>query len=530
MFKVMIRDTMSSKAKEILEATGKIEVVVDNNKETNDPAELSKIIGEFDALAVRSGTRVTQEVLDHAPRLKVIGRAGIGVDNIDLKAATRKGVVVMNAPGGNTVTTAEHAIAMMLSLARNIPQATASLREAKWEKKQLGGVEVFGKTLGIFGLGHIGGIVADRARGLKMKVIASDPYVSKEAAAKLGVTLVSYDTVLADSDFISLHVPRLKETKNMINTKTLLKMKPGVRIINCSRGEVINLDDLHNAIESGHVAGAALDVFPVEPPDASLKILTNPRVILSPHLGASTGEAQINVARMIADQMSAYLLEGVITNAVNFPSVSMEEMERLRPYLDLAEKMGSMMGQLIRAPHDLTIDYSGDITTLAMKPVTHALLKGLLSAFTDKPINYVNAREMAKLKGIGIKEVVTNADSAFSSLIKLKIEATDEKPDEIWGTIFEKQYPRLVRIGNVYLDAIPDGSMIVIQNVDKPGVIGNVGTTLGKHNVNIGRFQLGRRDDRAVCLVNIDSPVDEIVLSEIKALPNILSVKQILLG
>jgi D-3-phosphoglycerate dehydrogenase len=452
------------------------------------------------------------------------------VDNIDLKAATRQGVVVMNAPGGNTVTTAEHAIAMMLSLARNIPQATASLRDAKWEKKQLGGVEISGKTLGIFGLGNIGCIVADRARGLKMKVIASDPYVSKDAAAKLGVRLVSYDTVLAESDFISLHVPRLDETKNMINADTLSKMKPGVRIINCSRGEVVNLDDLNDAIESGHIAGAALDVFPVEPPDASLKILKNPRVILSPHLGASTGEAQVNVARMIADQMKAYLLEGVITNAVNFPSVSMEEMERLRPYLDLAEKMGSMMGQLIRAPHDLTIDYSGDIATLAMKPVTHALLKGLLSSFTDKPINYVNAREMAKSKGIGIKEVVSSADNAFSSLIKLKIEAIDEKPNEIWGTIYEKKYPRLVRIGNVYLDAIPDGSMIVIQNVDKPGVIGNVGTTLGKHNVNIGRFQLGRRDDRAVCLVNIDMPVDEAVLSEIKGLPNILSAKQILLG
>ena len=466
----------------------------------------------------------------HAPRLKVIGRAGIGVDNIDLKAATRKGVVVMNAPGGNTVTTAEHAIAMMLSLARNIPQATASLRDAKWEKKQLMGVEVSGKTLGIFGLGNIGHIVADRARGLKMKVIASDPYVSKEAAGRLGVALMSFEEVLAKSDFISLHVPRLKETANMINADTLAKMKPGVRLINCSRGEVVNLEDLENAIESGHVAGAALDVFPQEPPDASLKILKNPKVILSPHLGASTGEAQVNVARMIAEQMSAYLLEGVITNAVNFPSVSMEEMERLRPYLDLAEKMGSMMGQLIRAPHDISIDYSGDIATLAMKPVTHALLKGLLSAFTHQPINYVNAREMAKSKGIGIKESVSHADSAFSSLIRLKIEATNEKPDEIWGTIYEKKYPRLVRIGNVYLDAIPYGSMIVIQNVDRPGVIGNVGTTLGKHNVNIGRFQLGRRDDRAVCLVNIDTPVDESVLAEIKDLPHIVSAKQILLG
>ena len=526
----MIRDTMSPTAKEILEATGKIEVVVDNNKATNDPAALAEIIGEFDGLAVRSGTRVTEAVLRRAPRLKVIGRAGIGVDNIDLKTATRQGVVVMNAPGGNTVTTAEHAIAMMLALARNIPQATASLRDAKWEKKQLMGVEVFGKTLGIFGLGNIGRIVADRALGLKMKVVASDPYVSREAAGKLGVGLVSFDELLEKSDFISLHVPRLKETANMINSETLSKMKPGVRLINCSRGEVVNLEDLENAIESGHVAGAALDVFPQEPPDASLKILNNSKVILSPHLGASTGEAQVNVARMIAEQMSAYLLDGVITNAVNFPSVSMEEMERLRPYLDLAEKMGSMMGQLIRAPHDISIDYSGDIATLAMKPVTHALLKGLLSSFTHQPINYVNAREMAKSKGIGITESVSHFDSAFSSLIKLKIEATDEKPDEIWGTIYEKKYPRLVRIGKVYLDAIPDGSMIVIRNVDKPGVIGNVGTTLGRHDVNIGRFQLGRRDDRAVCLVNIDTPVDEAVLAEIKDLPNILSVRQILLG
>ncbi len=530
MFKVMIRDSMSPVAKEILEATGKIEVVVDNEKVTNSPDALSKIISEFDGLAVRSGTKVTREVLNQAGRLKVIGRAGIGVDNIDLKSATRQGIVVMNAPGGNTVTTAEHAISMMLSLARNIPQATASLRSGKWEKKKLIGVEVFGKTLGILGLGHIGRIVADRARGLKMKVIASDPYVSKDAARELGVKLVSMEALFDRADFISLHVPNLKETVNMINTTTLAQMKPGVRIVNCSRGEVVNLDDLNDAIESGHVAGAALDVFPKEPPDGSLKILSNPRVVLSPHLGASTGEAQVNVAKMIAEQMASYLLDGVITNAVNFPSVSMDEMEQLRPYLDLAEKMGSLMGQLIRAPHDVTINYSGDIANLAIKPVTHALLKGLLSSYTDKPINYVNARAMAKAKGIGVKEAVSQEDSAFSSLIKLKIEGTDEKPDEIWGTIFEKQYPRLVRIGNVYLDAIPDGSMIVIQNVDKPGVIGNVGTTLGRHNVNIGRFQLGRRDDRAVCLVNIDAPVDDAVLEEIKGLPNILRVRQVLLG
>lgn len=526
MFRVMVRDTMSPVAKEILEASGRIEVVVDNDKATNDPARLAEIIGEFDGLAVRSGTRVTKEVLEQAGRLKVIGRAGIGVDNIDLPEATRKGIVVMNAPGGNAVTTAEHTISMMMSLARNIPQATASLREGKWEKKKLMGMELAGKTLGVVGLGQIGRIVADRAQGLKMKVIASDPYVSAEAAAAIDVKMVPFEDLLSKSDVITLHVPRLDETKNMINAKTLSKMKPNVRIINCSRGEVVHLEDLYEALENNTVAGAALDVFPQEPPDASLQILKHPKVILSPHLGASTGEAQVYVAQMIAEQINAYLIDGVITNAVNFPSVSMEEMERLRPYLNLAEKMGSLMGQLIRAPHDVTIRYSGDVTGLATKPVTNALMKGVLGSFTDKPINYVNARSMAKANGIGIQEIIAQEESAFSSLIKLKIEATDEELNEIWGTIYEKQYPRLVRIGNIYLDAIPDGSMIVIRNVDRPGVIGNVGTVLGNNKVNIARFQLGRRDDRAVCLVNIDTVADDRVLQEIKQLPNILFVRQ----
>jgi len=526
MFKVMIRDTMSPVAKEILEASGNIDVVVDNDKAFNEPKRLAEIIREFDGLAVRSGTRVTKEVLEKADRLKVVGRAGIGVDNIDLQEATRHGVVVMNAPGGNSVTTAEHAISMMMSLARNIPQATASLREGKWEKKELIGIELSGKTLGIIGMGQIGRIVADRALGLKMKVIATDPFISQEAANAINVKLVSLEDLLLKSDLITLHVPNLEETKNMVNSEMLSKMKPNVRIINCSRGEVVNLEDLYDALENGTVAGAAIDVFPQEPPEASLRILKHPRVILSPHLGASTGEAQVNVAQMIAEQITAYLLDGVITNAVNFPSVSMEEMERLRPYLNLAEKMGSLMGQLVRAPHDITIRYSGDVTGLAIKPITNALLKGMLGVSTDKPINYVNARAIAKAKGIGIQETISQEESAFSSLIKLKIEKADEDLNEIWGTIYEKQYPRLVRIGNVYLDAIPDGSMIVIRNFDKPGVIGNVGTVLGNHNVNIARFQLGRRDDRAVCLVNIDTMADEDVLKEIRQLPNILSVRQ----
>ncbi len=530
MFTVMIRDNMSPAAKEILEATGKISVVVDNDKATNDPAALAEIIGDYDGLAVRSGTKVTAELLEKAPRLKVIGRAGIGVDNIDTEAATRKGVVVMNAPGGNTVTTAEHAISLLLSLARNVPQGTASLREGRWEKKQLGGVEINGKTLGIVGLGHIGRVVASRARGLCMNVIAADPYVSPEAARKLDVQLVGFDELLAEADFVTLHVPRLKETANLINADTLGRMKPGARLVNCSRGEVVDLDALHAALESGRLAGAALDVFPTEPPGNEHPLMRHPNAIFTPHLGASTGEAQVNVARMIGEQMKAYLLGGVITNAVNFPSVSMEEMERLRPHLTLAERMGSMMGQLVRAPHDVTITYSGEVARLGTRPVTHALLKGLLGAFTDTPINYVNARAMAAEKGITVRETTDETPEDFSSLVKLRLEGTDEKPDEIWGTLYEKKYPRLVRIGDVYLDAMPEGSMIVIMNTDRPGVIGHVGTTLGRHGINIGRFQLGRREDRAVCLVNIDTPADPAVLEEIAALPVILSVRQVELG
>jgi len=415
----------------------------------------------------------------------------------------------------------------MLSLARNVPQATASLREGRWEKKQLSGVEITDKTLGIVGLGQIGRVVAQRARGLAMNVVAADPFVTREAARELEVELLDLDELLVRSDFITLHVPRLKDTAGMIDAGALAKMKPGVRIINCSRGEVIDLAALHEAVVSGHVAGAALDVFPTEPPDPELPIFRHPNIIFTPHLGASTGEAQAKVARMIANQMSAYLLGGVITNAVNFPSVSREVMEMMRPHLELAEKMGTMMGQLSNRTHDISITYGGNVGDLDTRPLTHALLKGLLGAFTDGPVNDVNAPELARDKGIHVRETISGAKGDFAGLIQLKLEDHEESPDEIWGTIYERKYPRLVRIGRIYMDAIPEGSMIVIQNIDRPGVIGNVGTTLGRHGINIGRFQLGRREDRAICLVNIDSPADEAVLTELRALPNILSARQV---
>jgi D-3-phosphoglycerate dehydrogenase len=531
MYKVMIRDNMSPAAKDILEATNKIEVVVDNDKRSSDPKILSQIVREFDGIAIRSGTRITREVLDKAENLKVIGRAGVGIDNIDYKEATRKGIVVMNAPGGNSVTTAEHAISMILSLSRSIPQATASLRAGRWEKKQLIGTEITGKTLGIIGFGQIGRIVAKKARGLEMKVIAADPFVSQDAAADLHVELVTLSELYSRADFISMHVPRLKETENMINRDSLAQMKTGVRLINCSRGEVVNLEDLIAAIDSGRLAGAALDVFPQEPPPADLPILQHPKVIFTPHLGASTSEAQEKVATMIANQIAAYLIDGIISNAVNFPSVSRKVIQKIQPHLNLSEKMGALMGQLIDRAYHVTIQYTGEVARLDTKPLTHAILKGYLSAFSDAPVNYVNSLALASEKGIKVKEEVhREVKDDFAGLIRFQLDGYKEGPDEIWGTIFASVHPRIVRLGRIYMDALPEGYMLVIQNIDKPGVIGNVGTILGRHAINIGRFQLGRLLGRALCMINIDTKADESVLSELSKAPYITSVKQVALG
>lgn len=529
MYRVMIRDGMDPLAKEILEQTGEIEVVIDNDKDTNKPEALAGIIKDFDGLAVRSGTKVNGEVLAAATRLKVIGRAGIGVDNIDVRSATDSGIVVMNAPGGNTVTTGEHAVSMMMSLARNIPQATASLRAGRWDKKKYMGVEITGKSLGIVGLGHIGREVAARALGLKMQVLAADPYITKEAASEFGVELMPLDELLGKADFISLHVPRMDETRNMINRDSIARMKKGVRIINCARGEIVNIDDLYDAIEEGTVAGAALDVFPKEPPDYSLPIFSHPNVIFTPHLGASTGEAQKKVAEMIARQMLDYLTNGVITNAVNFPSIPLKIMPRLKPFLELAERLGSMTGQLTRQPHDIRITYSGDVTKFDTHVLTHAVLKGLLDSFTDKPVNYVNAHHLARDRGIGVEETISNETKDYTNLIQIKMPGINEELNEIWGTIFAKNTQRIVRLGRIHMDAEPEGWIIVIQNHDKPGVIGNLGNMLAGHGINIARFHLGRLEGRAICLVNIDSPAKEEIIDDIRSLPNIISAQGIML-
>jgi len=530
MYKVMIRDHVSPTAKEILEETGRIQVVMDNDRVTNEPEALSNILGGFHGLIVRSGTRVTAEVMEKADQLRVIGRAGAGVDNIDVGAATTRGIVVMNAPGGNTVTTAEHSVSMMLALARHIPQATAHMRMGKWDKKMFTGVEVAGKTLGVIGLGQIGRVVVSRAQGLEMKVIASDPYVTKEAASSLGVELVSLDELLSRCDFITLHVPRLEQTRHMIRMETIAKMKRGVRIINCARGELVHLDDLYEALVSGHVAGAALDVFPQEPPDFSLPIFKHPKAIFTPHLGASTGEAQEKVAEMIAHQVVDYLIHGVISNAINFPSIPMEVIDRLRPYLDLAERMGGLIGQIIRHPHHITITYSGDVTRFDTRVLTHAVLKGLLSSFTDVPVNYVNASFLSKEKGITVEETVTQQTQDYTNLIRIRLPGLEDELNEVWGTIFARKYQRIVRLGKIYMDAIPEGAMLIIQNEDRPGVIGNIGTTLANHGINIARFHLGRLEGRAICLVNIDTPAGSEVIEKIRSLPHILMVRDIRLA
>jgi len=522
MYKVMVRDNMSPRAKEILEDTGKIQVVVDNDKATNDPEALSALIAEFDGLAVRSGTKVRELAIDKADRLKVIGRAGVGVDNIDVAAATKRGIVVMNAPGGNTITTAEHAISLLLSLARHIPQATASIREGKWEKKKFMGTEITGKTLGIIGLGQIGRIVAARAKGLSMKVVASDPYVTKEAATGLGVELIPLDDLLSRADFITLHVPRLEETKHMICKETISRMKEGVRIINCARGEVVHLDDLYGALESGKVAGAALDVYPEEPPAPSWPIFQHPNVIFTPHLGGSTGEAQEKVADMIARQMADYLLTGLITNAVNVPSVPLEMMDRLRPYLDLSERMGSLIGQMVREPQDITITYCGDVTNYDTRVLTHAALKGLLGSYTDIPVNYVSAPAVAREKGIRVEETISRQAADYTNLIQIRFPGWKDEFNQVWGTIFAKKYLRIVRLGSIYMDAIPEGEMLVIRNEDRPGVIGNLGMVLARHNINIARFQLGRRGGKAVCIVNVDTALSQDIIKKIRSLPNII--------
>jgi D-3-phosphoglycerate dehydrogenase len=486
------------------------------------PAELRDIIGNYEAIAIRSATKVTREVLDVAGKLKVVGRAGIGVDNVDVKAATARGVVVMNTPHGNSITTAEHAIAMMFALARDLPEATASTKAGKWEKNRFMGVELTGKILGLIGAGNIGSIVANRAQGLHMRVIAYDPFLSEKRALDMGVEKVELDELLARAQFITLHTPLTDATRNILSRQALAKTRPGVRIINCARGGLIDEAALADAIKSGHVAGAALDVFETEPAKDS-PLFALPQVVCTPHLGASTSEAQENVAVQVAEQIADFLLTGAITNAINAASISAEDAPRLRPYLDLAGKLGAFAGQMTMAQDGvirrIVLEYEGGAATVNHKPLTAMALSSVLNPVLSG-VNAVNAQIVAREHGIDFAETLHDRPGEYQSLIRIVL-TTDRGTRSVAGTLFAGGKPKLVEIKGISVDADFGRHMIYVTNQDKPGFIGRFGETLARHGINIASFHLGRaaQGGDAICLASVDEEVSNAVLAEIKSLP-----------
>ncbi|UUL81614.1 phosphoglycerate dehydrogenase [Sphingomonas qomolangmaensis] len=518
--KVLISDKMDPKAAEIFRQRG-VEVDEITGK---TPAELIAMVGEYDGLAIRSSTKVTKEVLAAATNLKVVGRAGIGVDNVDIPSASAKGVVVMNTPFGNSITTAEHAIALMFALARQLPEADASTQAGKWEKNRFMGVELTSKTLGLIGAGNIGSIVADRAHGLKMKVVAFDPFLSPERAIEIGVEKVELDDLLARADFITLHTPLTDQTRNILSAENLAKTKKGVRIINCARGGLIDEVALKAGLDSGHIGGAALDVFVEEPAKAS-PLFGTPNFVSTPHLGASTSEAQVNVAIQVAEQMADFLVSGGVTNALNMPSLSAEEAPRLKPYMALAEKLGSLVGQLTHgAIGRISIHSEGAAAELNQKPIVSAVLAGFLRTQTDT-VNMVNAPVLAKERGMEVREVRTEREGDYHTLLRVSVK-TDAGERSVAGTLFGDQAPRLVELFGIKVEADLAGHMLYVVNDDAPGFIGRIGTTLGEAGVNIGTFHLGRRDagGEAVLLLSVDEPVTAELIANVRALPGVRTV------
>ena len=525
-YSVLVSDKVSEKGLELLRKTDGIVVDVKTGLKAD---ELKACIGAYDALIVRSSTKVTADVIDAAGRLRVIGRAGIGVDNVDVGAATRKGIVVMNTPQGNAVAAAEHTIALMCALARNIPQATAVLKGGQWDRSRFMGVELSGKTLGLVGVGNIGSIVARRAQGLTMKIIAYDPYVTEEMAKTRNVELVSLDDLFSRSHFISVHTPLTDETRNLIDETSFRKMRQGVMIINCARGGIIHEKALHEAIEAGKVGGAALDCFEVEPAVGN-PLLASDRVICTPHLGASTDEAQENVAVAIAEQLVDYLTRGILQNTVNVPSVSAESLPRLMPFSDLAERLGHFVGQLFgSAIETVAIEYVGDVTEIPRPPLKASVLKGLLHPRLGDIVNFVNAPVMAEERGIRVTEGSTMKAEDYASLIGIKA-SSKEETHSITGTLFGKKEPRLIE-----LDGCPlgggrlAGHLLLIRNQDRPGVIGNVGSMLGSRDINIASITVGRdrKAGGAVTLLALDAPTPEAIMDELAGFPHVLQVRHL---
>ncbi|MBL8839775.1 MAG: phosphoglycerate dehydrogenase [Alphaproteobacteria bacterium] len=519
--KVLIADNLSPRAVQIFKDRG----IPCDVKTGLKADELAAIIGDYEALAVRSATKVTAAIVKNAHRLKVIGRAGIGVDTIDVPAATARGIVVMNTPFGNSITTAEHAIALMFALARQIPAADRSTQAGKWEKNRFMGVELTGKTLGIVGCGNIGSIVADRAVGLKMKVIAYDPYLSAERADQLGVEKVELDQLFPRADFITLHTPLTEATRNLIDAKAIFKMKKGVRIINCARGGLIVEADLKTALDAGHVAGAALDVFPVEPAKENV-LFGRDDVICTPHLGASTSEAQENVAVQVAEQIADFLMSGAVINAVNMASVSGEDAPKLRPYMALARNLGLFLGQLAESTiKSVTVEFEGHAAALNIKPLTAELLAGLMQPALES-VNPVSAPVLARERGIAVSEVRHDRATDYQTLIRVTVESED-RTRRAAGTLIGEGKPRLVEIDGIPIEGEFGRNLLYTRNEDKPGYIGALGRTLGDAGVNIATMHLGRTapGEDALCLVQVDQPLTEDVLAKVRAIPLVVKAR-----
>ena len=526
MFKVLISDKLEKEGLDIFAAQKDITV---DCKFGIPAAELKSIIGEYDALIVRSGTQVTAEIIAAASKLKVIGRAGVGLDNVDLPAATKKGIVAMNTPAGNTTSTAEHTMSMILGLSRNIPQAVASVKAGKWERAKFTGVEIYGKTLGIIGLGRIGSTVAKMAQGFGMKTIGYDPFLSADIAAKNGITLVDLETIYKSADYITVHIPKTEETTNMISDKQIALMKKSVRLINCARGGIIDEKALTMALKEKRIAGAALDVYDVEPPDFSQEIFKLDNCVTTPHLGASTSEAQVNVAIEIAHAVTDALLGRGIRNAANFPSLSEEAYKGVEPYLNLGERMGKFSGQLVQGRISaVKVTYSGTVTKQNIKAVTMAVAKGILTPVFGAGVNTINALNMMKERGINIEEASSNVEGEYVNSIALDV-TTDKESFSLLGTLTSNKQPRIVKINNVYIEAVPAGHILFINNNDKPGIVGAIGTILASANINIAGITLGRENQQgvAVSVVNVDSEIPEKIIEQLRGTKNILFVKTI---
>ncbi|MDW3118266.1 MAG: phosphoglycerate dehydrogenase [Roseovarius pacificus] len=513
--KVLVSDKLSETAVQIFRDRGiDVDFMPDLGK---DKEKLAEIIGNYDGLAIRSATKVTPIILEAATNLKVVGRAGIGTDNVDKEAASKKGVIVMNTPFGNMITTAEHAIAMMFAVARQIPEASASTHAGKWEKSKFMGVELTGKTLGVIGAGNIGGIVCDRARGLKMKVIAYDPFLGQEKADQMGVEKVDLDELLARADFITLHVPLTDQTRNILSRENLEKTKKGVRIINCARGGLVDEEALADLLKSGHVAGAAFDVFSVEPATEN-PLFNLPNVVCTPHLGAATTEAQENVALQVAEQMSDYLLTGAVSNALNMPSVTAEEAKIMGPWIKLSDHLGNFIGQMTDEPiKAINILYDGVVSEMNLEALTCAAVAGIMKSVNPE-VNMVSAPVVAKERGVKISTTKQDKSGAFEGYIKLTV-VTDKRERSIGGTVFSDGKPRFIQIKGINIDAEIGSHMLYTTNNDEPGIIGTLGQMMGEHGVNIANFTLGRSaaGGEAIALLYVDAPVDSDVIQKLEA-------------